>query len=95
LRADIQMVETYDYKTEPPLDVELLVLGGADDGAISPADLAEWRRQTARNCSVRQFPGGHFFLFRGDDQPTQSMSEPPSPALRTIATSLERLIHNS
>jgi surfactin synthase thioesterase subunit len=94
LRADIQMVETYHHDAEPPLDVEFLVLGGTEDPAVSPGQLADWRRHTSRACSVRQFPGGHFFLFRGENQNSQSTAEPPSPALRTIATSLERFIRN-
>jgi medium-chain acyl-[acyl-carrier-protein] hydrolase len=93
LRADIQMAETYHYVSEPPLDVEFLVLGGTEDSAVSPAQLADWRSHTARNCSVRQFPGGHFFLFRGDDrQPPSAVNESPSPALRAIITAVEQLI---
>lgn len=95
LRADIQMVETYRYVAEPPLDTDILALGGTDDPAVTAAQLAEWRRHTARNCSVRQFPGGHFFLFRGDDrQPRSGTPEPPSAALRTIIAALERLLRD-
>lgn len=94
LRADIQMVETYRYAVEPPLDVEILALGGTDDPAVSAAQLADWRRHTSRNCSVRQFPGGHFFLFRGDNrQSSTGTGEPPSPALRSIITELEQRAH--
>jgi surfactin synthase thioesterase subunit len=96
LRADIQMVETYRYAAEPPLDVKVLALGGTEDPAVSAAQLADWRHHTSRNCSVRQFPGGHFFLFRGDNQQHQSTAaEPPSPALRTIIMSLQRYLHDN
>ena len=96
LRADIHMVETYRYAPEPPLDVEILALGGTEDPAVSAAQLADWRRHTTRSCSVRQFPGGHFFLFRGDNRQAETGAvEPPSPALRTIITSLDRYLHDN
>lgn len=95
LRADVEMGETYRYTPEPPLDVELLALGGSEDPAVSADQLAEWSRHTARNCTVQLFPGGHFFLFRGDGQQPQSATrESPSPALRTIVASLERYLRD-
>lgn len=97
LRADIQMVETYRYAEESPLDVEILALGGTDDPAVSAADLAGWSRHTTRSCSVRQFPGGHFFLFRSQSRHAQSAaSDPSTPALQTILHSLRRFLpHNN
>ena len=94
LRADIQMVETYRYADEAPLEIEFLVLGGAEDPAISAAQLADWRRHTSRNCSVRQFPGGHFFLFRGDERQLRAGGLEPNPALETIIAMLRRHIAN-
>jgi medium-chain acyl-[acyl-carrier-protein] hydrolase len=92
LRADIEMVETDRYQPEPPLDVELLALGGTDDSAVTPAQLAEWRRHTSRNCAIRQFPGGHFFMFRGDNrEPTSAYTEPAPPALHSIIAALEQI----
>jgi surfactin synthase thioesterase subunit len=93
VRADIEMVERYRYEHEPSLDADFLVLGGTDDPVVSPAQLADWRRHTSKRCSVCQFPGGHFFLFRGGNQdPPTSAPQPPSPALRTIMVALERLM---
>ena len=63
LRADIEMVETYKYAPEPPLDVDILAIGGRDDPAISQTDLEAWRRQTAGEFQTRIFVGGHFFPF--------------------------------
>jgi len=93
LRADIQIVETYRYAREPPLDIETLALGGADDPAVSPTQLAEWRRQTTRGCTVRLFPGGHFFLFRGDNaRPQPHAADAVSPALRSIIAALQHFL---
>jgi medium-chain acyl-[acyl-carrier-protein] hydrolase len=95
LRADIQMVETYRYAAEPPLDVEMLALGGTEDPAISPAMLAEWQRHTSDTCSVRLFPGRHFFLFHAEDVPAIYLArEPISAGLRTVIASLERMLSN-
>jgi surfactin synthase thioesterase subunit len=93
LRADIQMVETYRYSQEPPLDTEILAMGGSDDAAISPAHLEGWRRHAARACSVRLLPGGHFFLFdaiaaRPTGTTRQAME--PSPAWRMIVARIEQ-----
>ena len=65
LRADLQMIETYQCADEPPLEVPMFVLGGTEDPAVSAGHLMEWRRYTTQDCSVRLLPGGHFFLFTG------------------------------
>ena len=92
LRADIEMVETYRHRAEPPLDIDILVLGGIEAPAISVAQLSEWRQHTTKTCSIRQFPGRHFFLFRGDDRrPETTATASITPALRTIIASLEQL----
>jgi surfactin synthase thioesterase subunit len=92
IRADFQMIETYQYSEEPPLDVPLLVLGGTEDGVVSAGQLMEWRQYTTRDCSVRQFPGGHFFLFSAGPTPdsvAKIKQEMPTPAMQTIFARLE------
>jgi surfactin synthase thioesterase subunit len=95
LRADMEMIETYEYVQEPPLDVPLLVLGGADDPAISASDLQGWERHTMRECDVRMIPGGHFFLFSGTGaaaSPVMGRVDEPTPALRMILARLEQCV---
>jgi medium-chain acyl-[acyl-carrier-protein] hydrolase len=95
LRDDMQMVETYEYAAEPPLDINLLALGGAQDEAVSPAQLAAWQRHTSRDFSLRLVPGGHFFLFDSDRERASSNSAHPprlSPAMRMIVNQLERCL---
>src|SRR3954466_4599453 len=87
------MIETYTYVEEPPLDVPMLVLGGTEDTAVSASQLMEWRQYTTRDCSVRQFPGGHFFVFSGGPTPdsvAKIKQDEPTPAMRTIFTRLEQ-----
>jgi surfactin synthase thioesterase subunit len=82
LRADVQMLETYEYHDEPPLDCEILAIGGTDDPAVLAADLAAWRRHSAGRFSTHLIPGGHFFLFKTGE----------CEAVRMIAQKLERLL---
>jgi medium-chain acyl-[acyl-carrier-protein] hydrolase len=96
LRADLRMVETYRFDEEPPLDVEVFALGGSDDPAVSAAQLDGWRRHTARAFSVRFMPGGHFFLFHGNDScmstGTSARVQGASSALRMIVDRVRQLL---
>ena len=75
LRADLQMLETYEYRDEAPLATAMLVLGGAEDRAVPMADLSEWRRHTTGDFALRLTPGGHFALFQGTKgQPSDGLS---------------------
>lgn len=64
LRADFSVVETYEYRDEPPLPVPITVFGATADPVARPAVLAGWRRQSSRETRTRIFPGDHFFLHR-------------------------------
>ncbi len=97
LRADIQLLDTHVFAEEPPLDLELLALGGTEDPAVQPAELAEWGRYTTKKCTTRLFPGSHFFLFRDDNEagagrPAMQPRRTSSAALQTIFTWLRRVI---
>ena len=59
----MELVETYTYVDQPPLEADILAIGGTEDSAVSPTALAEWRRHTARRFAQRLLPGGHFLLF--------------------------------
>lgn len=92
IRADFQMIETYSYTEETPLDVPMLVLGGTEDGAVSAGQLLEWRQHTTKDCSVRQFPGGHFFIFSSGPTPdsiAKIKTDEPTPAMKTVFSRLE------
>jgi surfactin synthase thioesterase subunit len=90
IRADFEMIETYSFTQEPPLDVPMLVLGGTEDSAVSAGRLMEWRRHTTQDFNVRLLPGGHFFLF-ADETPARAnnaANEDPTPAVRIIINQL-------
>lgn len=62
LRADLALIERHVHAPGSPLSCPIWVYGGADDAIAPPAELAAWARETASTCTVRQFPGGHFFI---------------------------------
>lgn len=62
LRADIAMVEAYEYVSEAPLDCGISVLCGSQDRMVSPGSAEAWRAQTSRDFSLRVVQGNHLFL---------------------------------
>jgi medium-chain acyl-[acyl-carrier-protein] hydrolase len=62
LRNDFRACETYSPRAHPPLSVPLAVYGGLGDEDTSRETLLAWRDETSGPCTVRMFPGGHFFI---------------------------------
>jgi surfactin synthase thioesterase subunit len=62
LRADIAINETYEYRSEPPLDCPISAFGGLQDEKSPRESIAAWRKQTSSAFSLRMFPGDHFFI---------------------------------
>jgi medium-chain acyl-[acyl-carrier-protein] hydrolase len=62
LRADFEMVETYVYSPQPPLDCPITTFGGEQDNVVSLDELVAWREHTGGGWSLQMFPGDHFFL---------------------------------
>jgi surfactin synthase thioesterase subunit len=61
LKADIEMVETYRWRPEEPLDCPISVFGGRLDRIAEP-DLRAWQQQTRQPVFVQMFEGSHFFM---------------------------------
>jgi medium-chain acyl-[acyl-carrier-protein] hydrolase len=62
LRADMTMIETYEYRESAPLTCEITALGGDHDPHADASDLEGWRDLTTGTVTCRRFPGGHFYL---------------------------------
>jgi medium-chain acyl-[acyl-carrier-protein] hydrolase len=62
LRADLQMLETYQYTSDLPFSCDITACGGYQDLLISEAHLAAWEEHTLGQFSQHMFPGNHFFV---------------------------------
>ncbi|MDT7784040.1 MAG: hypothetical protein QOF58_2459 [Pseudonocardiales bacterium] len=62
LRADFEVVETYEYYPEPPLPCAVSAYGGMADEEVPAATLASWAEHTTGAFRLRLFDGGHFYL---------------------------------
>lgn len=64
IRADLRMVQDYQANsTARQIGAPILVFAGRDDQLTDSEILSEWARYTSLGCHVRQFDGGHFFLY--------------------------------
>lgn len=62
MRADCEVVDTYELAAEAPLDVPLLALGGTADPTVSEEQLRAWSEHTTSDFACELHPGEHFFL---------------------------------
>jgi len=62
LRADLELLETYSYSAEAPLDYPISTYGGMQDLMVTPDKITPWQKQTTREFNRALFPGNHFFL---------------------------------
>ncbi len=62
LRADLEMLETYQYAPEPPLNYDITAYGGIQDRAVSNTQLAGWSEHTISHFAQQMLPGNHFFV---------------------------------
>ena len=62
IRADFELVETYIYSAEAPLNCPITAFGGVDDEDAEPSELDEWRVHTTGGFKRHLFPGDHFFI---------------------------------
>ncbi len=61
LRADLTMVETYQYQDQSPFDFPIVAFGGEQDHMVTRAEVAAWEGQTTGRFRLRFYPGGHLF----------------------------------
>ena len=62
LRADVELMETYYYTPEPPLDCAITVFAGTTDHTVRRSMLDAWQCQTNQTFKLHFIKGGHFFL---------------------------------
>jgi surfactin synthase thioesterase subunit len=64
VRADFEMVAEYRYRPAPPVPFGISLVNGSDDPLVSPADLADWSRESTTEPGVHWAEGGHFYFER-------------------------------
>jgi surfactin synthase thioesterase subunit len=63
LRADFQIVESYQYTpNNPPLNIPIIAFGGLDDQRVIKEHLEGWALYTISRFESHYFPGDHFFI---------------------------------
>jgi pyochelin biosynthetic protein PchC len=62
IRADYQIIETYDSPDGSRLRAPIVVFRGDTDEDVNAADAEAWADRTLRYQGERVFPGGHFYL---------------------------------
>jgi medium-chain acyl-[acyl-carrier-protein] hydrolase len=87
VRADFSVVETYEYKPEPPLDVPLVAFGGLQDAAVTKEEVEAWREQTSSTFRLWMIPGDHFFLNSAQRLLLYKLSQELTQLERQIAAS--------
>jgi surfactin synthase thioesterase subunit len=67
-RSDYKAIETYEYRSRPPLDCPITVLSGTTDTHTTRAELDAWGDHSAAAVDFHSFDGGHFFVDTCRDQ---------------------------
>jgi surfactin synthase thioesterase subunit len=63
MQADFEAVSGYRYEPSAPLDTPITVMNGLSDQTTTYDEALKWQEITTGEVSVKQFPGGHFFIF--------------------------------
>lgn len=62
LRADFEVLETYEFFPEEKISTNMSVLGGKKDMEVPLADLDPWQETSCGNFEIKLFDGDHFYL---------------------------------
>ena len=75
IRADLQMIQTYNYSVEAPLSCPISAFGGWQDLEETPEMISAWCEQTTASYQRQMFAGDHFFLHSEHDHLLQAISQ--------------------
>jgi len=62
VRADVEMLMTYNFKDEPPLDCPITSFGGDADPWVGRDGIEAWQVHTSGNFRSHILPGDHFYI---------------------------------
>jgi medium-chain acyl-[acyl-carrier-protein] hydrolase len=75
LRADLTLIEEYQYIEESPLACPISVFGGLQDHTVKHEELLAWRAQTTDRFDLKMLPGDHFFIQGAKQVIAQTINE--------------------
>lgn len=62
LQGDLELIASHTHRPAAPLDIDVTVAGGFDDGRVPMEGLLAWQPEFSGEFSLHMFPGGHFFV---------------------------------
>ncbi len=62
IRADLRLMETYEYQPKNPLSCPIVAVSATEDTQVTAAHVNQWRQYTSGRFTFRTIPGHHFFL---------------------------------
>lgn len=66
-RADVEVLETYEFPSRPPLSCPVTAMGGLEDEDVRADDLDAWKQYSTGEFKLRMFAGDHFYLLQPGD----------------------------
>ncbi len=61
LRADMEIIETYKFREELPLQVPITAIRGTEDTSLTAEDLQAWSKVTSEEFRAVEIKCGHFY----------------------------------
>ena len=75
VRADLTLIEEYQYTEESPLACPISAFGGLQDHTVTHDELLAWRNQTTDHFDLKMLPGDHFFIQSSRSVIAQTINE--------------------
>lgn len=75
MRADFEVLQTYFYSKEEPLESCIYAFGGLEDSKVSRQELAAWKKQAKTHFKLKMLAGDHFFLREAEDRVIDTITE--------------------
>lgn len=67
-RADLKMIDTYQYMSFAKISVPVLAVSGEQDPFVDINLVRSWQELTTSTFEFRSWPGGHFFIWNEQNQ---------------------------
>ncbi|WP_121614368.1 thioesterase II family protein [Mesobacillus foraminis] len=75
IRADFEIVDTYQFDLSSPLSCPITAFGGLNDPLTQKEDLDSWKELTTSEFNIHLFPGDHFYLFEHEKKLLKAIQE--------------------